>query len=125
MKRGRNRFYGGVLAMLILLPALNVPAVPTAKSPLDEFAMCLAKHNAAMYGSFLCPHCQDQKKLFGPSFIYVRYVECSLAGSREMSNVCKAAQIQHVPTWIFEGGERRIGVTPLRELSDRTGCKLP
>ena len=92
---------------------------------LDQFAQCLSEKKAVMYGSFLCPHCQDQKDLFGDSWPYVQYVECSTPGSRQMTSACSAAKIQHVPTWVFGNGQRREGLTPLKELSDRTGCKLP
>ena len=30
-----------------------------------------------MYGAYWCPHCQAQKKVFGESFQYVPYVECT------------------------------------------------
>lgn len=78
-----------------------------------------------MYGSLLCPHCQDQKQLFGDSFAYVQYVECSSPGNRQMTTACASAKIQHVPTWVFGDGQRREGMTTLKELSDRTGCNLP
>jgi hypothetical protein len=77
-----------------------------------------------MYGSYLCPHCDDQKKLFGDSFQYVRYVECSVPGSRQMSSVCQIAQIKHVPTWAFSDGSREIGLVPLKKLSEKTGCAI-
>ena len=92
---------------------------------LDTFATCLAQKNATMYGSFLCPHCDDQKKLFGSSFRLVPYVECSVRGTREMSFLCVAAQIRYTPTWIFADGERRIGLQTLKALSEKTGCRLP
>ncbi len=91
----------------------------------DAFAKCLAEKQATMYGSFLCPHCDDQKKLFGSSFRYVPYVECSVRGSRQMTFPCIAAQIRYTPTWIFADGERRTGVQQLKALSEKTGCKLP
>lgn len=92
---------------------------------LDAFAQCLADKNVTMYGSFLCPHCDDQKKLFGSSFRYVTYVECSVRGSRQIAFVCNMAQIQHTPTWVFANGDRLVGVQSLESLSTRTGCKLP
>jgi hypothetical protein len=92
---------------------------------LDQFARCLTEKRTVMYGSFLCPHCQDQKQLFGDSFAYVQYVECSSPGKRQINPECASAKIQHVPTWVFGDGQRREGMTTLKELSDRTGCKLP
>jgi hypothetical protein len=92
---------------------------------LDSFAQCLAAKKATMYGSFLCPHCEDQKKMFGSSFRYVPYVECSMRGSHQMTFPCTVAQIRFTPTWIFANDERLIGVQSLKALSEKTGCKLP
>lgn len=91
----------------------------------DAFAKCLAEKKATMYGSFLCSHCDDQKTLFGSSFRYVPYIECSARGSRQMTFPCVAARIRYTPTWIFADGERRTGVQQLKDLSEKTGCKLP
>ena len=94
-------------------------------SDLDNFAKCLASKNAAMYGSFWCQHCDEQKELFGNSFKYVPYVECSIPGSRQMTFTCQLAQIRHTPTWIFADGKRLVGVQQLKTLSEKTGCSLP
>ncbi|HLI62350.1 MAG TPA: hypothetical protein VKV05_03040 [Terriglobales bacterium] len=94
-------------------------------SNLDSFALCLAQKKVTMYGSFLCPHCNDQKKMFGTSFRHVPYVECSVRGSRQESFPCMAAQIRFTPTWIFADGNRLVGVQSLQTLSEKSGCKLP
>jgi hypothetical protein len=44
----------------------------------DQFAKCLAAKNAKMYGLYWCPHCLEQKKMFGKSIQYVPYQECAL-----------------------------------------------
>jgi len=115
------------IGMLVGLLAMESPIFVDYAQPLDPdaFAKCLADKKATMYGSFLCPHCDDQKKLFGPSFRYVPYVECSIRGSRQMAFPCVAAQIRYTPTWIFADGERRTGLQQLKELSEKTGCKSP
>jgi hypothetical protein len=117
----------GVTAVAAVFLAAGFPVTAGSAQPsnMDAFAKCLAGKKATMYGSFLCPHCTDQKKLFGPSFQYVPYVECSIVGSRQMSSLCAAAQIRYTPTWIFKDGERRIGLQSLNSLSEKTGCKLP
>ncbi|MFP5204646.1 MAG: hypothetical protein ACLGSH_04755 [Acidobacteriota bacterium] len=92
---------------------------------MDAFAKCLTRTRAIMYGSFLCPHCDDQKKIFGDSFHYIHYVECSQMGSPQDMNACKFAQIRYTPTWTFKDEERLIGVQTLKQLSDKTGCPLP
>jgi hypothetical protein len=91
----------------------------------DGFAKCLAASQAKMYGAYWCPHCAEQKEEFGKSFQYVNYVECAIKGSREMTAACKAAGVQHYPTWQFGAGPLVEGKFPLQELSDKTGCSLP
>jgi hypothetical protein len=91
----------------------------------DGFAKCLASKQVKMYGAYWCPHCIDQKEEFGKSFRYVNYVECAIKGSREMTPECKAAGVQHFPTWQFGTNKPVEGVFPLEELSDKTGCSLP
>jgi hypothetical protein len=78
-----------------------------------------------MYGAYWCPHCAEQKEEFGKSFQYVNYVECAIKGSREMTAACKAAGVQHYPTWQFGASPLIEGKFPLQELSDKTGCSLP
>ena len=34
-----------------------------------------------MYGLYWCPHCIEQKEMFGAAFHYVPYVECAIKGS--------------------------------------------
>lgn len=92
---------------------------------MDAFAKCLTKKNAVMYGSFLCPHCDDQKEMFHESFKYIHYVECSQMGSPQDVNACKFAQVRYTPTWIVDKGERLVGIKTLKELSEKTGCSLP
>src|SRR3989344_8083454 len=43
---------------------------------LDEFARCLKDRGAIFYGAFWCPHCQNQKTMFGRSSRLLPYVEC-------------------------------------------------
>jgi hypothetical protein len=91
----------------------------------DGFAKCLTSKQVKMYGAYWCPHCAEQKEEFGKSFQYVNYVECAIQGSREMAPACKAAGVQHYPTWQFGTSSLVEGKFPLQELSDKTGCSLP
>jgi hypothetical protein len=88
----------------------------------DQFAKCIASKNARMYGLYWCPHCLEQKEMFGKSFQYVPYVECAIKGSREMAPECKAAHAAHFPSWQFNGGPLVEGVRPLEDLGVQTGC---
>ncbi|MGA8152056.1 MAG: hypothetical protein WB952_13975 [Terriglobales bacterium] len=94
-------------------------------SRLDSFAHCLSDKGAKMYGAYWCPHCADQKELFGSSFQYAPYIECGIKGSRELNPVCTQANIKHFPTWEFADGTRVEGAHPLEFLGQTTGCALP
>lgn len=91
----------------------------------DEFAKCLASKQAKMYGLYWCPHCADQKAMFGKAFQYVPYVECGIKGSHDMAAACTAAGVKLFPSWEFAGNKPIEGVFPMQELSDKTGCALP
>jgi glutaredoxin len=91
----------------------------------DEFAKCLASKQAKMYGLYWCPHCVDQKALFGKSFRYVPYVECAIKDSHELAAACTAAGVKLFPSWQFGANKPVEGVFPMQELSDKTGCSLP
>jgi glutaredoxin len=95
-------------------------------STLDGFAKCLTEKGFRMYGAWWCPHCADQKSLFGRAFQHVSYTECGIEGQTHGENEqCKQAGIKHFPTWQFPDGSREEGVFTPSELSQKSGCKLP
>lgn len=114
--------WGGVVA---LLAAAYVAGWYYKNHKYDTFAKCLGAHQAKMYGLYWCPHCQDQKEMFGESFHYVHYVECAIKGSREMAPECKIAGVTLFPSWQFGADPPKEGVLSLEALSDKTGCSLP
>ena len=91
----------------------------------DGFAKCLASKQTKMYGLYWCPHCAEQKEMFGKAFQYVPYVECAIKGSRALAPECTAAKVKLFPSWQFGASPPKEGVFPLNELSDKTGCSLP
>ncbi|HUO17459.1 MAG TPA: hypothetical protein VMX38_20930 [Verrucomicrobiae bacterium] len=92
----------------------------------DSFAKCLASKQAKMYGLYWCPHCAEQKQMFGASFHYVPYVECAIKGQpRVLAPECKAAGAKLFPSWQFGANPPKEGVLSLEELSEKTGCSLP
>ena len=91
----------------------------------DAFAKCLASRQAKMYGLYWCPHCQEQKAMFGESFHDVPYVECAIKGSSELAPACKMAGVKLFPSWQFGTEAPKEGVLSLDALSDKTGCSLP
>lgn len=91
----------------------------------DSFAKCLASRQAKMYGLYWCPHCIEQKQMFGDAFHYVPYVECAIKGSREEATECKVAGVKLFPSWQFGTEPPKEGVLSLEALRDKTGCSLP
>jgi hypothetical protein len=92
----------------------------------DAFAQCLASHQARMYGLYWCPHCLEQKSMFGEAFHYVPYTECALKEAPgELAPACKIAGVKLFPSWQFGVDPPKEGVLSLEALSDKTGCSLP
>ena len=87
----------------------------------DDFAECLTDKGAVMYGSDLCSHCQDQKKMFGDSFEYINFVNCDFH-----EDECLEALAYKFPTWkLNDEFMGDLGVKTFDELSEATGCELP
>ena len=91
----------------------------------DTFAQCLGEKRAIFYGAFWCPHCQEQKALFGQSKDKLPYHECSTPDSQGQLPDCAAVGIESYPTWILSSGERLVGPQQLSTLAEKTGCALP
>ena len=92
----------------------------------DSFAQCLAGKNAKMYGLYWCPHCIDQKEMFGSAFRKISYVECAIKDKPgELAPACKAVGAKLFPSWQFGNEPPKEGVLSLQALSDKTGCSLP
>ncbi|MDY6785077.1 MAG: vitamin K epoxide reductase family protein [Cyanobacteriota bacterium] len=78
----------------------------------------LTEEGATMYGAYWCPHCHDQKLLFGKeAFKKVDYVECATPNSQAQNLQCTAAQIESYPTWEING-QLEKGAQPLEELAE-------
>ncbi len=73
-----------------------------------EAEIALAQHlteiGAKKYGAFWCPHCYEQKQLFGKeAFAEIDYIECDPQGQNPQREACMAAGIQSYPTWEIDG----------------------
>lgn len=91
----------------------------------DAFAKCLEDKEATFYGAFWCPHCRNQKAMFGKSAEYLPYVECSTSDGKGQLQICREQNITGYPTWEFADGTRESGELSLKRLSEKTGCSLP
>lgn len=114
---------GAALVLALHLHYAGILGRPAAAE--DPTVRALAEHlarsGARFYGAWWCPHCTEQKEIFGASARRLPYVECSPAGRRgPQAKECETAGIRSYPTWII-GGQRFEGVLSLKELSDRSG----
>ncbi|MBD2363505.1 vitamin K epoxide reductase family protein [Anabaena minutissima FACHB-250] len=93
-----------------------------------EAEIALARHlvqvGAKEYVAYWCPHCHDQKQLFGKEAYDILEenqvkVECAADSPNSKPELCKAAQITGFPTWIING-KPYSGVQDLSELAKVT-----
>ena len=118
---------GALAAVVILLLHANYVA-PQAEpaGPEDPMTRALAEHlteeGVLFYGASWCPHCQEQKRLFGASASRLPYIECSPAGpNAPQSPSCSRAGVQSYPTWVINGRAIVGEVLSLAQLADATG----
>jgi len=102
---------------------------PPITAPSSPAAIALAKHltakGAVMYTAYWCPHCHEQKELFGKeATAELNVVECAPDGYKNQAALCKAKQIQGFPSWEINGTVDS-GVKPLAKLAAMSGYKGP
>lgn len=114
-----------ILVVLIGAPMAYWAWYMTQPGKYDTFATCLKDQGALFYGAFWCPHCQQQKAMFGKSEKLLPYVECSQPSGQGQLQVCVDADIKSYPTWVFADGARLDGTQSLETLAQRTSCELP
>lgn len=113
---------------VVLAVHLNYAGIWGASAtPEDPQVRALAEHltkaRAKFYGAYWCPHCEEQKELFGASAHRLPYIECSPGGRRApQAAICNAAGVQVYPTW-FINGQRYEGLLTLRDLARLSGFK--
>jgi len=118
----------GALAAAVLVPlgAAFIYAIPAGGG--GGFEGALARHlrekGAVMYGAYWCPHCTEQKALFGDAAKDVPYVECAADGVNGRPDLCEKAGVKSFPTWVM-GTERRAGTQSLRALADFSKFEAP
>lgn len=107
-----------VVGAIFLVKAGNKPG------EYDTFATCIEESGTKFYGAWWCPHCQNQKTLFGKSAEKLPYVECSTTDGKDTTQVCKDAGIKSYPTWVFPDGSKGNGEQTLEQLAQKSGCEL-
>lgn len=121
--KNKKLFTWGIIALLVLGVGAMVWS-KMAPGVYDDFAACLEDKGVKFYGAFWCPHCQNQKALFGNSAKKLPYIECSTPDSKGQLAVCAEKSIKTYPTWIFADESRVEGEMSIPELSDKSGCAL-
>lgn len=120
------RLYSGLVVAVVLLGSLAAyrGASEGTGGASTAYQVAVARHlsdkGVVMYGAYWCPHCADQKKLFGSAFKYVNYVECDAKGKDARPALCQLKGIKGFPTWEI-GGKLYEGTRPLEELAKLTG----
>jgi uncharacterized membrane protein/glutaredoxin len=138
---GKLFFIGSLVSLAVLIGSVGVYA--TANRPPDvggnvgpavttqsgQAEVTLARHltdiGAKMYSAYWCPHCHDQKQLFGQEAAkQLPIVECAADGRNAQVQLCQAAGIQGFPTWEING-QKYSGTRNLNELADLSGYQGP
>ena len=115
-------------AASVSTPGIVAPAVTTTSGPAQ---LALARHlreiGAKEYGAYWCPHCHDQKMLFGKEAgAIIDYVECDPRGQNSRAQMCQAAaaNVKGFPTWEIKG-QFYSGTQSLEKLADLSGYTGP
>ena len=106
-------------------PTENVsPLITTASSPQKiKFAKFLRENDIVMYSAYWCPHCHDQKQLFGKEAVKeLKVVECAKDGKDNEFELCQKKGISGFPSWEING-IIFSGTRDLNELAKKTGYK--
>ena len=142
LETGQVIFRGVLVALAVLVfgigwsTAVERPASeigkgmpPPVTAPSSPAAVALAKHLTAqgvvLYTAYWCPHCHEQKELFGKeATTALKIVECAPDGQNSQSALCQKKQIQGFPSWEING-KIDSGVKPLAKLASMSGFKGP
>ncbi len=142
--RAQPLFIGLITAVVIFVGTLGIYAnvnnsttatgangqltieVTTQSGPAEiALAQHLVDTGAIFYGAWWCPHCHDQKQLFGKEAAHIMpYIECATPEGQEQTPECQEAGITGYPTWEING-ERLSGTQTLEKLSQLSGYTGP
>ena len=141
---GQLLFRGVLLALAVLLGGLIwasvvdpnrpetlasgsgvAPLVITKSTPASiALAEHLTSSGAVMYSAYWCPHCHEQKELFGKEASdQLKVVECAPDGENNQADLCRSKGLEGFPSWEINGGidSGVKGLDTLAELSGYQG----
>jgi len=140
--RGQLIFSGVITALLVGVIGLgwaasvgrpvvdSAPGVaPPVRSESNAGQIALAEHltasGAKIYTAYWCPHCHDQKEMFGRQATEkLTVIECAPDGRNSQRELCEAKKIEGYPTWEING-QLDSGVKPLAKLAEVSGYQGP
>ena len=109
-------------------PGIAPPLVTTISGPAEiGLARHLRQIGAKEYSAYWCPHCHDQKMLFGKeAAALIDYIECDPKGQNSRAQLCQAAaaNVKGFPTWEIKG-QFYSGTQSLEKLADLSGYTGP
>jgi glutaredoxin len=102
------------------------PPVLTESNPAKtSLAEHLTASGAVMYSAYWCPHCHEQKEMFGKEAAKtLKVVECAPTGQNNEAKLCQSKGIEGFPTWEING-ELDSGVKKLPDLARLSGYEGP
>lgn len=104
-------------------PRLGPPIVSVSNPAKIELAKHLSASGAKMYSAYWCPHCHEQKELFGKeATARLTIIECAPDGPRSQAALCASKKIEGYPSWEI-AGRIESGVKSLLWLADKVGFK--
>ncbi len=90
-----------------------------------KFAEYLTQKNIILYNAYWCPHCHDQKELFGrEAAAKLISIECAPDGNNSKTDLCEKKNISGFPSWEING-KIISGVKSLEELADLSAYSGP
>ena len=90
----------------VQIPTENSSPIITTSSSTQKvkFAKFLRDNNIVMYSAYWCPHCHDQKQLFGKEAVKeLKVVECAEDGKDNQFKLCQTKGISGFPSWEING----------------------
>ena len=110
-------------------PAFGWEITTTSGEAEIALARHLATTDAKEYVAYWCPHCHEQKLLFGKEASQILdenqiRVECAADSPKGQPEVCQAANITGFPSWIING-QIYSGVQNLEQLAKISGYTGP
>tara|TARA_Y100001970_G_C14152449_1_gene813518 strand:+ start:638 stop:1576 length:939 start_codon:yes stop_codon:yes gene_type:complete len=89
-----------------------------------KFARFLNENGIVMYSAYWCPHCHDQKELFGQEAVEeLTIIECAKDGKNNKFELCQQKEIEGFPSWEIDN-QIYSGTRELSELGELTNYPL-